>query len=131
MANEVNNFIKSAVAMILIVVPLLLLFQKQIEEQIANRPPTMKGFAGTALIGLIAGCLVGLTSVGSGSMIMMLLRLLCRFPPKVLVGTDIAHAVVLTGVTGFLAFSVRHCGSCFGPLSAVRFDSVAVCSDRT
>jgi uncharacterized protein len=102
--DGVNNFIKSAVGVLFIVIPLLLLFQKQIEERVANRPPTMKGFAGMVVVGLIAGALVGMTSVGSGSIIMMLLLLLCSFPPKVLVGTDIAHAVVLTGVTGFLHF---------------------------
>ncbi len=70
--DGVNNFIKSAVGVLLIVVPLLLLFQKRIEERVAHRPPTMKGFAGMALIGLVAGFLVGMTSVGSGSIIMML-----------------------------------------------------------
>ena len=102
--DGVNSFIKSAVGVLLIVIPLLLLFQKRIEEKIANRPPTMKGFAGMALIGLIAGFLVGMTSVGSGSIIMMLLLLFYSFPPKVNVGTDIVHAVVLTGVTGLLHF---------------------------
>jgi hypothetical protein len=33
---------------------------------------------------------------------MMLLLLFYSYPPKVNVGTDIAHAVLLTGVTGFL-----------------------------
>ncbi len=102
--DGVNNFIKTAVGVLLIVIPTLLLFQKRIEERIANRPPTLKNFAGMAAIGLVAGVLVGMTSVGSGSIIMMLLLLLYSFPPKVNVGTDIVHAVVLTGVTGFLHF---------------------------
>jgi uncharacterized protein len=102
--DGVNSFIKSAVGILLIVIPLLLLFQRRIEESIVNRPPTMKGFAGMALIGLIAGLLVGMTSVGSGSIIMMLLLLFYSFPPKVNVGTDIVHAVILTGVTGALHF---------------------------
>jgi|SRR5580692_6157694 uncharacterized membrane protein YfcA len=102
--DGVNNFIKSAVGLLLIVIPLLMLFQRRIEERVANRPPTMKGFAGMALIGLIAGFLVGMTSVGSGSIIMMLLLLFYSFPPKINVGTDIVHAVVLTGVTGFMHF---------------------------
>jgi uncharacterized membrane protein YfcA len=102
--DGVNDFIKTAVGVLLIIIPMLLLFQKQIEESIANRPPTMKGFAGMALIGLIAGFLVGMTSVGSGSIIMMLLLLFYSFPPKINVGTDIVHAVVLTGVTGLLHF---------------------------
>ncbi|HTT25198.1 MAG TPA: sulfite exporter TauE/SafE family protein [Candidatus Sulfotelmatobacter sp.] len=102
--DGVNNFIKTAVGVLLIIVPTLLLLQRRIEERVANRPPTMRGFAGMAVIGVVAGFLVGMTSVGSGSIIMMLLLLLYSFPPKVNVGTDIVHAVVLTGVTGFLHF---------------------------
>lgn len=100
--DGVNNFIKSAVGLLLIVIPILMLFQRRIEERIANRPPTMKGLAGMAAIGLLAGFLVGMTSVGSGSIIMMLLLLFYSFPPKINVGTDIVHAVILTGVTGFM-----------------------------
>jgi hypothetical protein len=109
--DGVNSFIKSAVGVLLIVIPLLLLFQKRIEESVANRPPTMKGFIGMAGIGLLAGFLVGMTSVGSGSMIMMLLLLFYSFPPKVNVGTDIVHAVVLTGVTGLLHFRLGNVDS--------------------
>jgi len=102
--DGVNNFIKSAVGLLLIVIPILMLFQRRIEERVANRPPSMKGFAGMVAIGLIAGFLVGMTSVGSGSIIMMLLLLFYSFPPKINVGTDIVHAVILTGVTGFMHF---------------------------
>lgn len=102
--DGVNHFIKSTVGVLLVVIPMLLLFQRRIEERVANRPPTMKGFAGMAVIGLIAGLLVGMTSVGSGSIIMMLLLLFYSFPPKVNVGTDIMHAVILTGTTGLLHF---------------------------
>ena len=70
----------------------------------ANRPPTAKSFAGMVAIGLVAGFLVGMTSVGSGSIIMMLLLLFYSYPPKVMVGTDIVHAVILTGVTSLLHF---------------------------
>ena len=102
--DGVNNFIKTTVGVLLIIVPILLMLQRRIEERVANRPPTMKGFAGMAVIGLAAGVLVGMTSVGSGSIIMMLLLLFYSFPPKVNVGTDIVHAVVLTGITGLLHF---------------------------
>jgi uncharacterized protein len=102
--DGVNSFIKTAIGALLIVIPLLLLFQRQIEERVAHRPPSRKGFAGMTLIGLVAGFLVGMTSVGSGSIIMMMLLLFYSFPPKVNVGNDIVHAVILTGVTGFLHF---------------------------
>ncbi len=104
--SGVNDFIKAAVGILLIAIPSLMLFQRRIEERVANRPPTMKSFLGMAVIGLVAGFLVGMTSVGSGSIIMMLLLLFYSYPPKVNVGTDVVHAVVLTGVTGLLHWSL-------------------------
>jgi uncharacterized protein len=98
----VNSFITTAIGVLLICVPTLLLFQRRIEDHVAHRPPTMKSFIGMSAIGLLAGFLVGMTSVGSGSIIMMLLLLFYSFPPKVMVGTDIVHAVALTGVTSLM-----------------------------
>src|SRR5437762_653584 len=100
----VNDFIKVAVGILLVMVSTLLLLQRRIEQGVANRPPTARSFAGMAVIGLVAGFLVGLTSVGSGSIIMMLLLLFYSYPPKVMVGTDIVHAVLLTGCTSLLHF---------------------------
>jgi len=104
--NGVNTFITTTVGILLILVPALLLFQSQIEERVTNRPPTMQSMVGVSAIGLLAGFLVGMTSVGSGSIIMMLLLLFYSFSPKVMVGTDIVHAVLLTGVTSFLHFKM-------------------------
>lgn len=100
--SGVNSFITSAVGLLLVCIPTLMIFQTQIEDHVANRPPTMKSFVGMSVIGLLAGFLVGMTSVGSGSIIMMMLLLFYSFPPKVMVGTDIVHAVLLTGVTSLL-----------------------------
>ena len=100
--NGVNDFIKSAVGLLLVCIPMLLLFQSRIEEHLAKRQPTLKSFVGMSFIGLFGGFLVGMTSVGSGSIIMMLLLLFYTYAPKVMVGTDIVHAVILTGVTSFL-----------------------------
>jgi uncharacterized protein len=109
--DGVNNFIKMAVGILLIIIPILLLLQRRIEEHVASRPPTLKSFAGISIIGLVAGFLVGMTSVGSGSIIMMLLLMFYSFAPKVNVGTDIVHAVVLTGVTGLLHFRLGNVDS--------------------
>lgn len=50
----------------------------------------------TILIGAIVGILVGLTSVGSGTLIIVALAFIFpRLATKELVGTDIAHAVML------------------------------------
>src|SRR5581483_8812177 len=104
--SGVNTFITTAVGILLIIVPLLLMFQTQIEEHVSNRPPTMKSLIGMSAIGLLAGFLVGMTSVGSGSIIMMLLLLFYSFSPKMMVGTDIVHAVLLTGVTSLMHFKL-------------------------
>ena len=49
-----------------------------------------------ALVGAVVGLLVGLTSVGSGTLIIVVLAFLFpRLSTKELVGTDIAHAVAL------------------------------------
>src|SRR5258708_14781125 len=98
----VNDFIKSAVGLVLVWIPMVLLVQGRIEEHLAKRQPTMKSFAGMSVIGLVGGFLVGITSAGSGSIIMMMILLFYSFVPKVMVGTDIAHAVILTGVTSLL-----------------------------
>jgi uncharacterized protein len=98
----VNDFIKSAVGLLLVIIPTLLLFQGRIEEHLAKRQPTLKSFIGMSVIGLVGGFLVGITSVGSGSIIMMMLLVFYSFTPKVMVGTDITHAVILTGVTSLL-----------------------------
>jgi uncharacterized membrane protein YfcA len=104
--NGVNAVIKLAIGILLVIIPLLLMFQTRIEERIVNRSPTLSSFVGMTIIGLCSGFLVGMTSVGSGSIIMMMLLLFYSYPPKVNVGTDIVHAVVLTGVTGFLHFKL-------------------------
>ncbi len=102
--NGVNTFITSTIGILLICIPTLLLMQNQIEEHVTHRPPTLKSFVGMWGIGLLAGFLVGMTSVGSGSIIMLLLLMFYSFSPRMMVGTDIVHAVLLTGVTSLLHF---------------------------
>jgi len=104
----VNHFITVAIGILLLCIPTFLFFQKKIEDRAAQKPPTIKSFAWMALIGLVAGFLVGITSVGSGSIVMMLLLLFYNFQPKVMVGTDIVHALLLTGVTSFLHFKINN-----------------------
>src|ERR1700758_5021729 len=55
--SGVNSFITSAVGILLLCIPTLLLFQTHIEDRIVNRPPTMKSFVGMSFIGLLAGFL--------------------------------------------------------------------------
>ena len=54
----------------------------------------------TVLLGAFGGYLVGLTSIGSGSVMAVLLLLFYPIAPAVIVGTDITHAMVLSFVVG-------------------------------
>jgi uncharacterized membrane protein YfcA len=63
----------------------------------------------TFLIGLIGGLIVGMTSVGAGSlMIVLLLFLYPRISAKQLVGTDLAQAVPLTLAAALGSFLFGH-----------------------
>ena len=54
----------------------------------------------TSLLGFVVGFLVSLTSVGSGSLIVACLVMICPTTPlKTIVGSDIVHAVLLVGVS--------------------------------
>lgn len=59
----VNDLIKVVVGILLMVISALLLLQRRIEEKVRQRMPTRKSSLGMALIGLLAGFLVGMTSV--------------------------------------------------------------------
>ncbi len=54
----------------------------------------------TIVFGAFGGYLVGLTSIGSGSVMAVILLLLYPLAPAIVVGTDIAHATVLSLVVG-------------------------------
>jgi hypothetical protein len=63
----------------------------------------------TVLIGVIGGIVVGMTSVGSGSlMIVMLLFLYPMLGANQLVGTDLTQAVPLTGAAALGALAFGH-----------------------
>ena len=50
-------------------------------------------------LGAFVGFIVGVTSVGAGSMVVAVLSLSSPLPAATIVGTDIVHAVALTSVT--------------------------------
>lgn len=59
-------------------------------------------------VGAIGGFLVGLTSVGSGSIMMALLILLAPLPSRRLVGTDVFHAALLVFVSALGHAALGH-----------------------
>jgi uncharacterized membrane protein YfcA len=56
----------------------------------------------TIAIGAVLGFIVGLTSIGSGSLFALAMIYLYRMSPSELVGTDIAHALLLVTAAGLM-----------------------------
>jgi len=99
----VNDILRILIGVLLVCVPLLLLAEEPLKKLFSRwKRPGPPSFIRLSAIGLFSGLLVGMTSVGSGSIIMMLLLILTTYSPSMLVGTDIIHAVALTGFTSFL-----------------------------
>jgi uncharacterized protein len=102
---EVNDVLRIVLGLVLLVISVLLFLQRpRSKEPQAGMVPRSGPLLITCFIGLLGGFLVGLTSIGSGTVIMLLLLLFYRLSPATLVGSDIVHAVVLTGVTSVLQY---------------------------
>ena len=99
----VDEFLTTGIGVLLVLIPTLLLINKQLAKETPERSlGKLESTTGVTAIGALAGFLVGITSVGSGSVIMILLLVCYGFSPSVLVGTDIVHAVLLTGAASLL-----------------------------
>ena len=57
-------------------------------------------------LGAVVGTLVGLTSVGSGTLFIVVLTVLFPLSMRTIVGTDVAHSALLTAGAGLLHFGV-------------------------
>ena len=101
--SEVNTILRTFIGVLLVSIPAILLVQGQFARflPIKKRPPH-ELYPAIVAIGLVAGFLVGVSSVGSGSVILAMLLTFVQCSPAVLVASDIAHAVALTGCAGLL-----------------------------
>jgi uncharacterized membrane protein YfcA len=101
--SGVNDILKSVIGVLLVFIPLLLLSQGMTGKATTTMSQLMPSSRMSVnLIGLFAGFMIGVSSVGSGTVVLVLLVLLIHCSPAVLVGTDIVHAVILTGFTSLL-----------------------------
>ena len=83
--NGVNEFLRGLIGVLLVVIPLGYIFNFRrslpaVSFEALHASPYRFGIA---LIGFFAGILVGLTSIGSGSVILMLLLVFYGFPPGI------------------------------------------------
>ena len=108
-AERVQSIMISIIAFTLVLVGGSLIFRNLMPERWTTpKPGTWDGKVPmsnrrrfyTVIFGAFGGYLVGLTSIGSGSVMAVILLILYPMAPAVIVGTDIAHATVLSFVVG-------------------------------
>lgn len=101
-----DEVIKHVLGYVLIVVAITTLIKTFMKEGFQwNRlqlKPIENKKALTIGIGLVLGFIVGLTSIGSGSLFALAMLLFYKLAPSELVGTDIVHAFLLVTVAGVL-----------------------------
>lgn len=101
-----EQIVRTALGVMLIVVAMLtiakLLFNRNDKENRWQAKPFEQKRWLTVAIGFVLGFVVGLTSIGSGSLFAIALLYLYRITSAKLVGTDIAHALLLVTAAGLL-----------------------------
>lgn len=103
--NE-EQVIKHALGYVLILVALTTLIKTFMKNKLEWNRLQLKSIyekrSLTIAIGAILGFIVGLTSIGSGSLFALAMLYLFRMSPSELVGTDIAHAFLLVTAAGMM-----------------------------
>jgi uncharacterized membrane protein YfcA len=98
--------IKHALGYVLILVALATLIKTFIKNKLEwntfQKKPIHEKRGVTICIGALLGFIVGLTSIGSGSLFALVMIYLYRMSPSELVGTDIAHAFLLVTAAGIM-----------------------------
>lgn len=106
---QLDSLIKLTLAIAIITTATFTLLQDQIMRLITRgkgaaaiaEPSERRQFQLTVLSGILVGALVTISSVGAGVIGMMLLLLIYpKHAPIRLVGSDLAHAVIITAIAG-------------------------------
>lgn len=101
-----EQIVRYALGIMLIVVAVVTIakqvFDRKGAENRWQARPLEQKKAMTVTIGFVLGVIVGLTSIGSGSLFAVALMYLYRINASKLVGTDIAHAMLLVTAAGLL-----------------------------
>jgi uncharacterized membrane protein YfcA len=107
---DVDQWLRRAIGVVMVTVALVLLFRTlyargpQVTPHFVDRHKTFCTVAWGAAVGFA----VGLTSVGSGSLIVPFLIMLYPLAPARMVGTDVFHAALLVSATALLHMQAKH-----------------------
>jgi uncharacterized protein len=101
LGSRVDNPLRITIATCLILISVLSIIVESHKTESLNFSNSSRGRTNAepitaACIGLVGGFLVSATSIGSGSLIILLLIMFCPRHPATLVGTDIFHGMVLS-----------------------------------
>jgi uncharacterized membrane protein YfcA len=105
-----EQIIKHSIGYLLIITSAVTIFQilsQRNLETISAPKDFLKGKKGLTIgIGLLLGFIVGMTSIGSGSLFAIAMIYIYRLKTSELIGTDIAHAFLLVTVAGIMHASL-------------------------
>lgn len=91
-----DRFIERAVGVVLVSVAAITLVYLIRGQKAADGPPRIPPKPLLIGAGAVVGCIVGISSIGSGTLLMAVLLPLWSAPGLTLVGTDIIHGALLT-----------------------------------
>jgi uncharacterized membrane protein YfcA len=100
--HDTEHFVKKAIGALLVLVAVILL--ARVLTPVAPATPSVKRLKflhekGTIIWGAVVGFCVGMTSVGSGSLLAPFLMMFYPSKTSKVVGTDVFHAAILVSVT--------------------------------
>jgi uncharacterized membrane protein YfcA len=97
-----DQVVQPAIGVVLVIVALILFWRNVTESSSAPADPRLSLLRGRGTVawGAFVGLAVGLTSVGSGSLVAPFLLLVFGLSPSWIVGTDVFHAAILLTATG-------------------------------
>ena len=103
--DQLDTILLVAIAVALVVVAVSILARALFLHSLIARerhavPLTPRVRSGAVGLGLVLGLLVGMTSVGSGALIGLVLILVFHLTPHRVVGTDVFHAAILLWAAG-------------------------------
>ncbi|MGX6442319.1 sulfite exporter TauE/SafE family protein [Neobacillus sp. K501] len=96
-----NNFVTKSISVVFILISIVMLLQLYTKKyKLPGKSILEMKTSVLILIGFITGLLVAVTSVGSGTLFIALLLWLYPWKASALVGTDLLHGVLITGLAG-------------------------------